>query len=73
MGQLITNLICKLFTPDRVTTSTVSIWASCLNHEALDDAMEDHIVIITIFGMSCKILYCFGALTRKEVAVNFAF
>ena len=42
------KLTLKFPSPDRLPTSAISQWVSCLYHETLDDIVEDKIIMVAI-------------------------
>ena len=58
MAQPGYKLILELSTPYALSTTAVALRAPRLNHEASYHSMEQSVVVITIFGVSCKVLHC---------------
>jgi len=45
---------------------------SCLQHEALDDAVEDDTVVVTVLRMAREVLNCPWAFVGKELESDVA-
>ncbi len=67
VGQVRTEFILKFVTPDGVAAGTIAFRVSSLNHETLDNSVEDQVVVVPIFGMSREVLNRFGAILRVQV------
>lgn len=61
-----TEFILELTAPDRLTTGAGSSGIARLNHETLDDTMEDVPIIVTVFGMHAKVFHRLRALFSEE-------
>jgi hypothetical protein len=59
MPILWTKLVFKVSTPTTLSTSTISEGITSLQHEFLDDSMENDIVVVTVVDVSDKVLDCF--------------
>lgn len=64
------NLIFEVLVPNTFTTCTITQWITRLQHEFLDDSMEDNPFVIGGFGVSCEILDCFRGDMGIESELN---
>lgn len=60
--QALVKLILKLATPDGLAACTITQWVASLYHEALNNAMKDDAVVVTIPCMRREVLHCARAL-----------
>ena len=67
-----TQLVSKVMTPNGLSPSSVSIGATCLAHEALDNSVENEAIVESFFGKFYEVLTCFGSIIDKELNVNVA-
>jgi hypothetical protein len=65
--------VSEFLAPDRLAASTITIWITSLYHEALDDSVEDLVVVVAIFCVGNKVLYCLGTFIREKVTMDFPF
>jgi hypothetical protein len=56
MPILWTELIFKVSTPTTLSTSTIPEGITSLQHEFLDDSVEDDVVVVTIVDVRDKVL-----------------
>lgn len=64
------NFVSKSISPYTLSSCAVSFWTTWLNHEALNDSVEDHSVVIAFFSELHKILTCLWAVIVEELEVN---
>jgi hypothetical protein len=54
-----TELVFKVSTPTTLSTSPISERITSLQHELLDDSVENDVVVVTIVDVRDKVLDCF--------------
>ena len=57
MTKLSDKLILEFTSPDRFAAGAIAKRIARLQHEALDDAMENHVVIVSVLGMAAKVFH----------------
>ena len=65
--QLLAALILELSAVDALTARTGAGGVTALNHEILDDAVEDEAIIIALFGQGYEVLDGFGGNLRVKL------
>ena len=66
VAQLNIELILKRSAPDAFAAHAGTFRVAALNHEAVDDTMEGQAIIVALFRVGHKVLYCFRSLVRKQ-------
>mmetsp|Transcript_75896 Transcript_75896/g.158259 ORF Transcript_75896/g.158259 Transcript_75896/m.158259 type:complete len:672 (+) Transcript_75896:34-2049(+) len=61
------EFVLEFASPNTFSASAIALWISSLDHEALDDSVEDDAVVITIVRMNSEILDCLRALLVKQL------
>ena len=64
------QLILKVASPNRFSTSTISLGASGLIHKSLDNSVEDHSIIITFLDQFDEVFTSFRAILQVEKKMN---
>ena len=59
------DLVVKLAAPGGFTTVAHSERVAALNHEILDDTMEDHTIVVALFSQKAESFGCFGSIGFK--------
>ena len=70
--QLLAALILELSAVDALTARTGAGGVTALDHEILDDAVEDEAIIIALFGQGYEVLDGFGGNLRVKLDGNIA-
>ena len=65
IAQLEIELVLKAIAPDALAAAAVPLGIAALDHEIVDDAMEDQAVVIAVLRMGRKILHRLGRLLRE--------
>jgi hypothetical protein len=66
------DLVFKLVAPYRSATCPISFRVAGLNHEALDDSVEDYLVIVIILAVNCEVFNSFRTVLVKKLDVDIA-
>ena len=66
------DLVLKFTAPDGFSSSTVAFRVPSLAHEAFDNSVEKHVVIVAILCMGRKVLDRLRTLGGKEITVDFS-
>lgn len=64
------EFVLKFTTPNGLPPSSVPQRVACLDHEALDDSVEEEAIIVTILAMGGEILDSSWALFRIELQLD---
>mmetsp|Transcript_92567 Transcript_92567/g.215086 ORF Transcript_92567/g.215086 Transcript_92567/m.215086 type:complete len:315 (+) Transcript_92567:573-1517(+) len=64
------ELILELATPNALSTCSITLWIASLDHETLNDAVEDSVVVIAVLGMNREVLNSLGALLEEQLNDN---
>lgn len=70
MLQSSAKLVSKLFTPDRVSAFARSCGVACLDHEALDVAVEQVVIIVSACAQCQKVLGCLGYALAEDLQLE---
>ena len=66
-GRVSLNLVGERSSPIAFSASAVATRISALNHEAFDDTVERHSIVVTMLGQQAKILHRFGRILFEEL------
>mmetsp|Transcript_7364 Transcript_7364/g.22768 ORF Transcript_7364/g.22768 Transcript_7364/m.22768 type:complete len:240 (-) Transcript_7364:1190-1909(-) len=72
MAKAPVELVLKLMTPDGGASCAIAERVSRLNHEALDDAVEDDAIVVAVACVRHKVLHRLRALVWKQLEVDLA-
>ena len=70
MFEIWMNFIGKRFAVNRSTTSSCSGRISSLNHEVINDAMKDRIIVVPSAGQFCKVATSVGCMIPIQLDHN---
>jgi hypothetical protein len=58
------QFILKIASPDRLSSCSITFRATCLVHEAFDNSVEDHSVVVVLFDQFDEIFACLRAILK---------